>query len=334
MTPITDRLLSHYVSPIDRTRLSKTEAGLGAGDHIFRFLPGIDDHIPDFRDSALLADGGKTSLEMYDFKGASEIYRNFLSWLYKTFDVEEGEFRADLIGRLKLVPGSRVLITGCGIGDDVVEVLGSLDSTASVFASDLAPEMVVATRAALIEMNRPASAAVSLSVCNACHLPFEDGFFDAAFHFGGINLFDDVRLAIEEMARVTRDGGRVVFGDEGIAPWLAKTEYGRMAVANNYLWAAEAPIDVLPQSAVEVSLSWVLGNCFYVIEFEKRSQGPFMNPDVPHVGRRGGSMRTRYFGQLEGVSVELRQKVLKEAASKNVSVTDWLESAIKHALDG
>jgi len=333
MTPITERLLSSYVSPINRTSLTSTDAGLEASDRIFPFLPGVDARIPDFRDTALLADGGKASLGMYDFKGAREIYRNFLSWLYRTFEVNEEEFRADLIGRLRLAPGSRLLITGCGIGDDLVAVLNLLDSNGSVFASDLAPEMVVATREALLEMNHKASAAVSLSVCDACHLPFEDGYFDAAFHFGGINLFDDVRLAIDEMARVTRDGGRVVFGDEGIAPWLASSEYGRMAVANNYLWAAKAPVDLLPHCAVDVSLNWVLGNCFYVIEFEKQARGPFMNPDVPHVGRRGGSMRTRYFGQLEGVSVDLKQQVLKEAASKNVSVKDWLENAIKNALD-
>src|SRR3546814_8144504 len=56
------------------------------------------------------------------------------------------------------------------------------------------------------------------SVSDACHLPFEDRFFDAAFHFGGINLFDDVEGAIGEMNRVVKPGGRVVFGDEGIGP--------------------------------------------------------------------------------------------------------------------
>ncbi len=271
-------------------------------------------------------------MQMYDFKGARDIYRNFLSWLFRTFNVDEHEFRSDLIRRLRLHPSARVLITGCGIGDDVIAVRDSVGPDASIFASDLAPEMVLATHESLIEMRGKTLSAVSLSVCDACHLPFEDGFFDAAFHFGGINLFDDIGLAIAEMARVTRDGGRVVFGDEGVAPWLATTEYGRMAIANNHLWSAKAPIDLLPHSAIDPSLGWVLGNCFYVIEFQKDSRGPFMDPDVRHVGRRGGSMRTRYFGQLEGVSPDLKQQILDDAASKNLSVTDWLEKAIEEAL--
>src|SRR3546814_5164791 len=74
------------------------------------------------------------------------------------------------------------------------------------------------------------------SVSDACHLPFEDRFFDAAFHFGGINLFEDVEGAIGEMNRVVKPGGRVVFGDEGIGPWLRDTEFGRIVVNNNPLW--------------------------------------------------------------------------------------------------
>jgi hypothetical protein len=54
-----------------------------------------------------------------------------------------------------------------------------------------------------------------------------------------------------------------------------------------------------------------------------------MNIDVPNKGRRGGSMRTRYFGQLEGVTEEIKKFVLDDAAKKGISVHDWLEQAIK-----
>lgn len=326
--------LLSYVSPDDHSRLSAETDGLVGAGHTYRYLPGLDANvlIPDFLDIEHLHEGGQKSLAMYDFEGARDIYRNFLSWMFRTFRVDENEFRKDLIRRLRIRDGARVLITGCGNGDDVFAALNAVGPNGTVFASDLAPEMVVATYAGLVERGGDALARTALSVCNACRLPFEDGFFDAAFHFGGINLFDDVKGAIDEMTRVTKEGGRVVFGDEGVAPWLAETEYGRMVVANNYLWAHRAPIDLLPHAAVDPSLSWVLGNCFYVIDFEKRSAGPFIDPDVPHVGRRGGTMRSRYYGQLEGIPPELKASVLEAAAKQKTSVAQWLEQAVRESL--
>lgn len=333
MNLLDDSLLSNYVSPNGGSTLAVSAEGLRGPEGTFRFLPGVTDRIPDFRDLAGLAAGGRASLEMYDFQNARQIYRNFLSWMFRTFATDEHQFRADLIGRLRLRPGSKVLVTGCGIGDDVIAMLASVGREGMIFASDLAPEMVVATREALGSAGTP-SCAVSLSVCDACHLPFADNFFDAAFHFGGINLFDDMRLAISEMARVTRNGGRVVFGDEGVAPWLAGTEYGRMVVANNHLWAARVPLEHLPFTAVNPSVSWILGNCFYLVEFDKDERGPQIDPDVPHVGRRGGSMRTRYFGQLEGVDPQLKKATVAAAAAAGLSVTEWLEDAVRSKLSG
>jgi predicted HicB family RNase H-like nuclease len=43
-------------------------------------------------------------------------------------------------------------------------------------------------------------------------------------------------------------------------------------------------------------------------------------------------MRTRYFGQLEGVSPELKEAVEVAAKDSNLSVHSWLERAIKSAL--
>jgi SAM-dependent methyltransferase len=313
--------LKNYVSPDDHSQLSVQTAGLVGAGHVYRYLPGLPENvsIPDFLDTNVLEEGGQTSLAMYDFEGAREVYRNFLSWMFRTFRVDEGEFRQDLIRRLRVADGARVLITGCGNGDDVFAALDAVGPRGQVYASDLAPEMVVATYAGLAVRANDALARTSLS--------------DAAFHFGGINLFDDVKGAIHEMARVTKDGGRVVFGDEGVAPWLAGTEYGRMVVANNYLWAHRAPIEMLPHAAVDPSLSWVLGNCFYVIDFEKRSAGPFIDPDVPHVGRRGGTMRSRYYGQLEGVPPELKERVLNAAAEQKTSVAEWLERVLRESFD-
>lgn len=52
--------------------------------------------------------------------------------------------------------------------------------------------------------------------------------------------------------------------------------------------------------------------------------------DVPHIGKRGGggSMRTRYFGKLEGVKEETLNFAIEEASRQGMSIHDWLEKII------
>lgn len=326
-----DASLSPYICPLDKVQLFEGPDGLDGARRHYAFISGLDRLVPDFRDLSALGSDAHDALRMYDFEGARSIYRNFLNWLFRTFDADEALFRADLVRRLRLKSGARVLVTGCGLGEDVIAVLDQLGTGGSVFALDLSPEMVVGTYHALKASGERGSP-VGLCVADACHLPFSDAFFDATYHFGGINLFDDVKRAVSEMARVTKTGGRVVFGDEGVAPWLRDTDYGRMVVANNRLWAAEVPLGDLPFSAVDPVVSWVLGNCFYVVEFTKSPSGPHIDPDVAHLGLRGGTMRRRYYGQLEGVDPDTKAKVMTAAAAERLSVAEWLQRAIDKAL--
>lgn len=285
--------------------------------------------VPNFLEARPLGKKGEGTLESYDQGHSAERYRNFLDWLFETFAADEAEFRRALIDRLCLPPGGRVLITGCGLGDDLAPAIEALGGGGEVYATDLAPSMVLAAEQSLRDARESGSSEVHFAVCDAAGLPFSDDYFDGAFHFGGINIFDDIPAAIAEMDRVVRPGGRVVFGDEGVAPWLRETDYGRMAIKNIPLWASAPPLEVLPRNALDVSLSWVLGNCFYVLEFEVSAVGPHMNPDVRHEGLRGGTMRSRYYGELEGVSPESKAFVFADAARRGLSVHEWLEEAIR-----
>ena len=59
---------------------------------------------------------------------------------------------------------------------------------------------------------------VSLIHANGSRLPFADASFDALFHFGGVNLFDEPEQALSEFVRVVRFGGIVSWGDERFSP--------------------------------------------------------------------------------------------------------------------
>jgi SAM-dependent methyltransferase len=165
-------------------------------------------------------------------------------------------------------------------------------------------------------------------------LPFRNDFFDAALHFGGINLFPDKQMAIKEMDRVVRPGGRIVIGDEGVAPWLKGTDQANILVHNTSLYANKPPLDLLPVTVREVDLSWELSNSFFVVSFTvSRDPLPF-DIDVPHVGRRGGSMRTRFYGQLEGVDPCLKTEVFDEAERQKVSRVELIERLLRAGLAG
>lgn len=324
-----------YMCTHSKTVMAVTPNGLVGEDG--RCVPYLsqasaDNPIPNFLATQAILAGAQLSLEMYDTEKAAGIYRNFLNWLFAAFREDEAAVRRGMAARLRLAKGGRVLVTGCGLGDDIPAILEAVGPTGQVYAQDLSPAMVLRAQTDLRQRDRRAYDQVFFSVGNAVALPFADGFFDAAYHFGGINLFDDIKGAIAEMNRAVRPGGRVMFGDEGVAPWLKEKEYGKIAICNNALWSANVPLPLLPDTCLEVNVSWILGNCFYIVDFMVSDTGPVMDIDLPHKGRRGGTPRTRYFGQLEGVTEETKEKVLAAAAAAGTSVHDWLEMAIAKAL--
>ena len=52
---------------------------------------------------------------------------------------------------------------------------------------------------------------------NGSYLPFDDNCFDALFHFGSVNLFNEPEKAIKDFVRVVKNNGIVSWGDEGFS---------------------------------------------------------------------------------------------------------------------
>ncbi|MCQ1798473.1 class I SAM-dependent methyltransferase [Neorhizobium galegae] len=291
-----------------------------------RLIAGENGNVLDYGQFLSITEEDAANLSFYSAPASKEMYRNFLDWLFATFGVEELDFRRGLIAKLNLKSGSKVLITGCGFGDDVLLCMESVGDLGEVHAQDLSKEMVHAAARAY-----PAKNAL-YTISNALDLPYRDRYFDGVFHFGGINLFGDMARAVKEMERVCKIGGRVVFGDEGIAPHLRGTEYGKVAISNIDIWKASAPLEKLPSNAEEISLSYVLGNCFYIIEFSVGEGLPKMNIDVEHKGLRGGTARSRYYGRIEGVTISAKEKLYQAARARNTSVHRLLSDLIDEAI--
>ena len=309
--------------PLSHNGLQRTSRAGLVNDKgtVYKFVDS-NPRVIDFIEPMIANECDNANLEMYNSQNSTEIYRNFLNWLFETFGEDEKDFRGKSLERLKLSRGMKVLVTGCGLGNDLPLILNSVGVEGEIHAQDISKLMVICASKSCDREN------ICFSISNALSLPYVSRYFDAVYHFGGINLFGDTRKAIAEMERVCKIGGRVLFGDEGIAPHLRGTLYADIAINNNPLWAIEPPMNLLPHNATNVELAYVLGNCFYLIAFSPSIGLPQMNIDVEHKGARGGTARTRYFGKLEGVRERTKEKLIKKAKERGISIHSLLEESI------
>ena len=268
----------------------------------------------------------------YSIDKAAEIHDNALAWLLKAHHTTEDQFRNEVLINLRLRKGQRVLITGVGAGNDLPYICPQIGKTGEIFAQDYSKQMLFAAIKRSDQLFNLQDYNINYSLGDAVSLPFPSEFFDVVYHFGGINLFSSISKGVLEMERVVKNGGRVVFGDEGLAPWLKQREIGKILIQNNPLYKYDLPLDSLPSSATDVSVNWTINNCYYVVSYTSSKEELPVNLDLPHSGSRGGSLRTRYYGLLEGINPELKKKIYVAAKSKGISRVEFLENLLKSSL--
>lgn len=113
--------------------------------------------------------------------------------------------RLDLLDRLGLEPGHTVLDLGCGTGDHTREVAARLAPGGQAVGVDFSTSMIAeATR-----RQAASDAPVRFEHGDAQHLAFETGTFDACRTERMLCHVPDCQVALREMVRVVRPGGRV-----------------------------------------------------------------------------------------------------------------------------
>ena len=331
-------LVNTYVCPVTHSALTfsgpeSTVSELNQGE---LFSEGgyhypVRQGIPVFLPSTMLTETEQETQAEYD-ASASQKYDAAVDWQFRSFYENEDEVREHLIDQLHLFPGARVLEIGSGTGRDSFRIARRLGAEGHFFVQDLSEQMVLKTRERLEDENGKGGAPrIDYFVSTARFLPFPDGFFDAVFHFGGFNNFSEPKQTLAEMTRVVKKDGHVVFGDEALPPWLEGTEFGEMIVTNNPLFKHKVPLECLPEAARQVTLRFVWGGCFYLIDYKVGQGPPPVDMDLPHKGWRGGTMRTRYYGKLEGVTPEAREMAIEAAKARGISVHEWLDSLVRSA---
>lgn len=112
-------------------------------------------------------------------------------------------------GRLHLAPGQRLLDVGCGLGDAAITLAGDLDPDGAIVGIDTSAEMVAAARG----RSRRAGIEVRFEVGDAMALDVPDATFDAVRSERTLQWLADPAVAVGEMARVLRPGGRLALID-------------------------------------------------------------------------------------------------------------------------
>jgi ubiquinone/menaquinone biosynthesis C-methylase UbiE len=112
----------------------------------------------------------------------------------------------DLVARLPIAPGMRVLETACGTGIVTRRLAARLGEGAGLVATDLNQAMVDHARTLV-----PSSGQVEWRTADATDLPFPDQAFDAVVCQFGLMFFPDKAAAAREAFRVLRPGGAYLF---------------------------------------------------------------------------------------------------------------------------
>ena len=121
-----------------------------------------------------------------------------------------------------LRPGMRALDLASGTGDLAMKMAGMVGARGQVILSDINPNMLAEGRAKLD--NAGILGNVGYALANAQYLPFPSNHFDCVTIGFGLRNVTDKAMALREMARVIKPGGRVVVLEfsKPISPLISK----------------------------------------------------------------------------------------------------------------
>jgi ubiquinone/menaquinone biosynthesis C-methylase UbiE len=308
-----------WVSPLNGRPFTHQNGVLSDGIRTYQYQDGF----PNLIQPLELAEPDLLAKRFYE--GRADDYEKYLPLTFKTYNENELEVRERMIELLDLQPASKVLEVACGTGRDSILIADRLGRNAKLFLTDISFDMLRVAK----EKFRNTDIDVKYCLSNAINLPCEDAYFDAVYSFGALGEFSDPRKFFEEVVRVCKPGAKVVVGDENLPVWQRDTNFGKILSNYNKQFLADIPFSSLPVQAREVRCQWIIGGVFYLIDFRVGEGEPYANFDFEIPGIRGGTHRTRYYGQLEGVKPETRDLAWRARERMGVSMHQWLDDLVR-----
>jgi ubiquinone/menaquinone biosynthesis C-methylase UbiE len=312
-------VMSRWVSPINKEPLRREGSALTDGVRAYQLREGIADLI----EPQQLPSVDLTAKRFYE--GRADDYEKYLPLTFKTYNEDEVTVREGMIDLLGLSKDSKVLEVACGTGRDSVLIAKRLGKNSKLFLTDISYDMLRFTKRKFSE------ACIDVEICmsNAMNLPCPDNYFDAVYSFGALGEFSDPSKFFSEVVRVCKPGARVVVGDENLPIWQRNTNFGEILSNYNRQFLASVPFESLPIQAREVRCQWIIGGVFYVIDFRVGVGEPYADFDFEIPGMRGGTHKTRFYGQLEGVKPETKELAWKARELLGLSMHSWLDEIVR-----
>jgi len=224
----------------------------------------VIDGIPHFIETQALSGLNRRFSKMYDW--FSWGYRAFSKVAFAYIGMSEEQARREVTDRLD-PQGGRVLEVSIGPGVNLPYLVGRTD-VGEIFGLDISPGQLNRCRTYVAHRGWD----IQLQLGNAEQLPYHNDTFNAVFHLGGINFFNDQKKAIDEMIRVARPGARILICDENEKGARA---YERFLPSFKRMAGGHArppivpPLELVPPEMQEPRLFEVWNGWMYCLEFRK-----------------------------------------------------------------
>ncbi|HEY5326442.1 MAG TPA: methyltransferase domain-containing protein, partial [Mucilaginibacter sp.] len=177
------------------------------------------------------------------------------------------EMRNTIISKLEWKDYCSVLYVSIGTGKDLQFIPAAVNKqTLDIVGVDISMGM-------LKKCKKKFSKEPNLSLINCCaeELPFNDNEFDIVFHVGGINFFNDKKLAIQEMIRVAKPGSKILIADE--TDFFIEHQYKKSSLSKKYFVGQTFDLhkleELIPGYVGEKTTTLMWDGRFYCITFRK-----------------------------------------------------------------
>ena len=325
--------IDHLVCPQTKTKLSLIQQEChengtihrGALSTISGITYPIENSIPNFISPD---DSLESAYAINLFRNKASIYDKFQHLSFELFGCNEADVRESLIKKLNLNENYQILEASAGTGRDSVLIKKHMKQGSVLHVQDISMDMLQELKKKFTPKDP-----VCITQSNSLFLPYKDKMFDCIYSFGGIgmNTYADNKKMFKEVVRVAKPGAKVVIGGLSLAPWLYQTEFGMILRNHNTHYENKIILEDMPIEARDVTVSWILNGAGFCLEFTIGEGEPTADFDFKIPGDRGGTLRTRYYGKLEGVSPEVKRRALKACSKSGLSMYEFLNQAVSSA---